>query len=54
MWTFFASRAKPLPWMALPLASCGLSFHTASQLPTSDQPTSAGTTAARWVRSITA
>ena len=35
-------------------ASRGLSFQTASQLPTSDQPISAGTTAACLVRSITA
>ena len=54
MCTFFESSATPSPWMELPLASRWLSFHTASQLPTSDQPMSAGTTAARLVRSITA
>jgi len=42
------------PDAALPSASCGRLSHTASQLPTSDQPMSARTTAANDVRSITA
>ena len=42
------------PSVALPASSCSSTSQTVLQLPMSDQPRSAGTTAASLVRSITA